>query len=211
MQHQGIEPGFSFVRCLEDLRRFDPDEARVELAARNRLVEELEGRPEARVLLQESRSRELDLLSRELDGRNRELMRLHGEVEVRNRQVDRLQSELEIRGQEVARLITELDARGGETARLQTRLQESVEKIETGQRELELSRDENAGLVKELEDQNAEMERLKGELVTEKDRSAIAADALTHTRKRLDDVLGSRSWRFTGLLRALFSRGRRRP
>lgn len=94
LHYAEFAPGHAFLRDPASLERFDPELARLRLFLRHRIVEELEGTPEATVRLSADRDWERERLSRELDARNREAARLHADLDVRNREVVRLDAQL---------------------------------------------------------------------------------------------------------------------
>lgn len=199
VQYDSLAEGGSFIRDAASLIAYDPDQVRIEVALGHR---ELEIAQEAAAAL---RAR-VDALHVEIAAQREELVRRDREIERRGREIELRGHELERRGQEIER-------RGQEIERCREEIERRDQEVERRGNEMERRRAEIARCVEQIERLVADVEARDAEITTCNAEIRRRGAEIERWRTALDDALGqiaqyrgSRSWRWTAPMRALFGR-----
>jgi Glycosyl transferase family 2 len=200
VQYDGFDEGSCFLRESSSLVAFDPWTTRLDLALRHRGVEALE--------------HSLAERGRELEASRAAA----GALGARAEQVERdLVASRALLGQQEAQvdfLRRDREAQLGTLGALRGEMEALRRELEALRRERESLRGETAALRLESADRRADLERVVGEAAERAHalhaaQAALRASADAHAQRlagvqsRLDGILGSRIWKWTGPLRTL--------
>jgi len=211
VQYDDVREGASFIRDPATLTPYDPDAVRLSLTLRHRGVESLEASLSDALAAADAHRRELD---RHLD----EVARLHDEQARYRDEQCRYREALGRAEQELARHREEEDRYREEQSRSRdalTRMQDMLQsaQAELAARDARLSalHDELARRTADLSVAQADRDARRTEIAALRNRIDEESRALQSLRaeagerlRRLDELLASRSWRWTAPARGAF-------
>jgi hypothetical protein len=218
VQYDDIAAGHQFVRDPSGLRRFDAFASRVPLLIRHRgLEEEEERRSRAQAELESTASRLIE--SRSYVGELRaQLDQCHLSIRRLEHDSSALRSDLGISQGEVGELtaqVTQLRTRVGDmstrlasydvlVAELRDSLKSTLERADQLRHQLHHANDDLASTRASLAQRSTQLAEQAAE------RDSLRAE-VAMSLERVEELLASRSWRFTAPLRALYRLVRRTP
>jgi hypothetical protein len=194
VQYDDMAEGQDFVLEPKERILFDPDTVRLRLILRHRGIEQLEARV---VELEQRLQLELDASARTNQLNVEEIDGLRG-------QTAQLGEQLVLRAERVQALETEMAERLSEIARLERHAEERERRIGGLEADLAAGVSERDRLRGDLDAASFERDRLEGS-------NRDLRNALAGSKRRIDDLLGSGSWRVTAPFRALARLVMRRP
>jgi glycosyl transferase family 2 len=225
-QYDAFQSGQGFVRDRSTLRRYDPEGARLHAQVHHREMERLGGEPilKAWELAESERAREG--LSRALDERNRDCDREQERAEALSRALDERNRDCDRERERAEALSRALDERNRDRDRERERAEALSRALDERNRDRDQEWERAEGLSRTLDARNRAvlLERERAEALSrtldarnravlrERERAEARAAELRACRTALDEVLASRTWRWSAPVRALMARssGRRR-
>jgi hypothetical protein len=176
VQYDEFLEGTCFIRDSSTLIAYDPDEVRIGLTIRHRLVEQLEDALEDTRAAVEALRFELDSRIEELDRRTAAVAALEARAAAMTAEAADLRRELDQRSIEASVLRELVQQRSGELYDVGCRLNAREAEIDDLRRRLEAGAAENAGL----------------------------RNGLKQSLRRVEEIRESLSWRWTAPARALY-------